>query len=230
MNAFILALLLIGGDDFQWSVTESPSFSWNVTEGGDNASLSNDSAVPGTDAPTTSGAAPGSALARSGAASDLRSAIKSYRESGGVRYFVRGKSDWRHLIEDHGWKAEQIRGLGLDELQFLHGATHTGRINPSNYVAVTPSAPFTPEAVSLPPSGADTKPVVKCFTQANCKSCRNSEKHDWSSEEFTVTHTDKAPDWVEAFPCYYWQAKSGRWKYYYGFSPGELRRTWKATQ
>lgn len=58
MNALLLALCAaIGADDFQWAVTDASAFSWSITTNGGDASLPQDAAVPGTDAPPSSGSA-----------------------------------------------------------------------------------------------------------------------------------------------------------------------------
>ena len=228
MNAFILALLLIGGDGFQWTVTESPSFSWTVTEGGDNASLPNDSAVPATDGQPFPDGASGSPPAHTGAPSDLRSAIRAYRDSGGVRYYVRGKSDSQHLTQDHGWSAEQIRGLGLDELQFLHGATHTGKIQPNLFVAAPGSAaPFTPADATPRPSGADTKPAITITVAPfHCPPCNQLKRMDW--KDFDVTW--KTGGNVRAYPEISWTDKRGTKRTLTGaYSPWRVRWSYDRT-
>lgn len=218
MNTLIALLLCVGqADDFRWAVTESPSFSWSITEGGDDASLANDSSVPGTDAPEST-------------AADLRAAIREYRASGGQRYYVRGKTDWQHLTQDHGWTAEQIRGLGLDELQFLHGATHTGAIQPEQFVAANRNAaPFAPETVSLPSPGADNKPENKpenkpsiTITVApfHCPPCNQLKRMDWSG--FDVTW--KTGGSVQAYPEISWTDKRGTKRFLTGaYSPWRVK-------
>lgn len=60
----------------------------------------------------------------------LRERIAAYRDSGGQPWYVSGMTDAQHLVNDHGWSASELRGLTVAELQLLHGASHTGRIQP----------------------------------------------------------------------------------------------------
>ena len=63
----------------------------------------------------------------------LKAAVQAYMAAGGQIAYVQGKSDRAHLIEDHGWSAAQLTGLTQSELMYLHGATHNGKISPTDY-------------------------------------------------------------------------------------------------
>jgi hypothetical protein len=233
MSIILLLALVCGDDGFKWAV-DSPSFTWAV--GGGDESLTNDSSVRGTESPTAPSACrcggdhrKAECSCRSCRCTGLVNAIRDYRAAGGQPAYVRGKTDSQHLVDDHGWSVDQVRGLTVEQQQYLHGASHAGKITPESVAA--PVAPFSPETNRTPSPGAVPKPVVQCFTQDNCGPCRDSEGHNWSDERFAVAHTDdNVPEWVEAFPCYYWKTKAGGWHRYYGFDPAALARTWERTQ
>jgi len=64
----------------------------------------------------------------------LRERIAEYRQRGGVPWFVNGgHTTLQHLIDEHGWSAAQLRGLTQNELDELHGASHTGQIKAADF-------------------------------------------------------------------------------------------------
>lgn len=118
MHALLLLIVLAA----------EPVVSLDWKEGGDTSSRPLERTVVAHDAQPGADAVP-----TPSAPVSLKQAIAAYRASGGVRYYVRGKSDAAHLVEDHGWTYQQIAGLSFDEIQFLHGASHTGKISPSEF-------------------------------------------------------------------------------------------------
>lgn len=88
----------------------------------------------------------------------LRERIRAYRDSGGEPWYVRGKTDVQHLIDDHGWSSSELRGLTVAELQLLHGASHTGRIVPGKTATIV--------AVSEP-----QEVIVYSPASFNCPAC-----------------------------------------------------------
>ncbi|MCP6756473.1 hypothetical protein NL533_33100, partial [Klebsiella pneumoniae] len=60
----------------------------------------------------------------------------------GTRWYVtQGEPEPEHLIHVHGWTAEQLRVLTDDELHLLHGMSHTGLVNPKDYVVSVDAQP-----------------------------------------------------------------------------------------
>jgi hypothetical protein len=55
----------------------------------------------------------------------LKDRIAAYKARGGRAWYVQGKSDSQHLVDDHGWTWPEINGLSASELQYLHGMSHT---------------------------------------------------------------------------------------------------------
>lgn len=205
MNSFALLLMLVLGLDHSGTLVSSP-------KGGDSDLTANDSLSTGTEAPS------------------LKAAIAKYIDGYGRRYYVRGKSDSQHLIEDHGWTAEQIRGLTLDEIQYLHGATHQGRIKPEDFdnVAVSHAAPFSRgESVGPRSPGADNKPAITiAVAPFHCPPCNQLKTFDWSG--FDVTW--KTGGAVSAFPEISWTDKRGTKRILTGaYTPNRVRWSYNRT-
>lgn len=165
-------------------------------------------------------------------AKSLRDAIRDYRQSGGVRYYVKGKTDAQHLTQDHGWTQQQIAGLSGDELQFLHGATHVGAIKPGdfpNVVAGTPTVtPFTP-AESPSSVGGSTRPKIRIISPAtwDCGYCPGHRNQDWSAFDATFEKRDGLP----SYPATEWVDARGVTRRLYGQrTPNQVRWSWERTQ
>lgn len=165
------------------------------------------SVEPGSDAVPTPSVAPVS----------LKQAIAAYRAAGGVRYYVRGKSDAAHLVEDHGWTYQQIAGLSYDELQFLHGASHTGKISPSDYGTV-----------------CSTRPVVTVYTTrgnwcAACNLVKGWKDDDDLPFDVSVVYDEGKP-WL---PYIEWKDRNGYRKWFgsqYTPSKRNVVSSWRQTQ
>jgi hypothetical protein len=248
---FILTLLFLG-----WLLGSpgdaEPAVESAVTSterGGDTPSLPQDVAVPGTDAPPTPGSdvppttpvvasEPLTSCQCNGDPSrcsctncrcSVRCAIASYRKGGGQRAYVRGKSDWLHLVNDHGWDSDQLRGLTVDDLQYLHGASHAGKLESSQFVAAsTNAAPFNPGAAVRHPTapGADKPSITIHLADFKCPPCDVLKGYDW--QDFDVTWVTGGAD---AYPSIAWHDKDGMRRVLRGaYSPWRVKWSWERTQ
>lgn len=150
----------------------------------------------------------GPVSAQKAASVSLKQAIAAYRRNGGVRYFVRGKTDAQHVVEDHGWTYAQIRGLTHDEIQYLHGASHTGKLQPSSF-----GAPVERPAGAPPsPAGSDSRPrLTITVAPFHCPPCNQVKRMDWSGFDVdwrTGGHVERG------YPEISWRDESGKkwWK------------------
>ncbi len=151
----------------------------------------------------------------------LREAIHEYKRKYGIRWYVSGMTEQQHLVQTHGWTQEQISGLTEDELHLLHGASHEGKINPTDFARGTPGA-----AVHTPT--VPGKPRLKIRTAPfPCPPCNDVKGYDWS--EFDVTWETGGA--VNGYPEFVWTDKRGVTRLLNGRrTPKQVRWSWERTQ
>lgn len=151
----------------------------------------------------------------------LKEAVQAYMAGGGQVAYVQGKSNRSHLIEDHGWSAAQLNGLTQQELMYLHGATHSGKISPSDYPVIQTEAE--------PVIHVDDKPLVWGYYPSwQCDYCDRAKAHDWSKYPFRIKWVLNDDEALRAYPAFHMKATKPNQKpaYYYGFNPGGLLAEW----
>jgi hypothetical protein len=180
MHSLVLVLALLGADDFQWQFSRgySEGFKWAV-----------DSSQP----------------SKQPVAKSLRDLIAEYKTAGGTQAYVRGKTDAQHLVEDHGWTYDQIRGLTVNEQRYLHGASHKGKITPDSLRPASRDGE-TDNPPSEKPPGVH-KPAITIVSPAtwDCQYCPGYRNQDWSA--FNVTFEKR--DGLAYYPATEWTDKRG---------------------
>lgn len=153
----------------------------------------------------------------------LKDAIRAYRDSYGVRWFVYGQTEQQHLVQTHGWKPEQLVGLTEDELHLLHGASHTGRLNPADFAAVQPGV--ADKGAAAP---GDSRPKITIhMAPFHCPACNTMKGYDWSGFDVTWETGGARKGYPEAS----WTDKRGWRRSTSGLhTPEQVRRVWEQTQ
>jgi hypothetical protein len=156
----------------------------------------------------------------------LRDAIRGYVEDGGQRAFVIGKTDWQHLVDEHGWAPGQLRGLNHDELQYLHGASHAGKLSSNQFVAANRNAaPFNPGAAARLPTASGADKLTIHMAPFHCPPCNTVKGYDWQG--FDVSWVTGGAD---AYPTIAWFDKDGQRRVLRGaYSPKRVRWSFDRT-
>lgn len=132
MNTIALLLLagMLGQDDTSTRILRMENellrsrLAVLTEKGGDSADPTTDNNVAG-ETPVVAPPPPEETIPEDPPPVSLKQRIAAYRARGGQAWYVRGKSDSQHLVDDHGWTWAQINGLSAIELQYLHGMSHT---------------------------------------------------------------------------------------------------------
>jgi hypothetical protein len=101
--------------------------------------------------------------------SELKAIAASYR--GPMEAGVSPKSwAWEHLKNDHGFSADQVAGLSLQEALVIHSMAHGGRVKPyrstRSQVTYTTTAPLSlPDPVTIAPPPAPAVAQRKTYAQ-----------------------------------------------------------------
>lgn len=210
MQALALALLFVAADPVNIQLE------W---KGGDPTSTSPLAAEVSQDATAGSG----DMTSDSPEPVSLRAAIAAYRKAGGQRAYVRGMTDYQHLVRDHKWSDAQLKGLTFDELQYLHGASHAGKLTPDAFRAPADATPAT-----APPAApaADKPSITITVADFYCAPCNQLKAMDW--KDFNVTW---AVGGAPAYPQISWQDARGVTRVLTGaYTPSRVMWSWKATQ
>lgn len=160
------------------------------------------------------------------ASSSVREAVRAYIKGGGQRAFVIGKADWQHLVDEHGWAPDQLRGLNHDELQYLHGASHAGKLSPNQFVAANRNAaPFNPGAAARLPTAPGADKLTIHVAPFHCPPCEQVKRMDWQG--FDVSWVTGGAD---AYPTIAWRDKDGVRRVLRGaYSPSRVRWSYNRT-
>lgn len=151
----------------------------------------------------------------------LRDAIHDYERQYGVRWFVSGMTEQQHLIQTHGWHADQLVGLTEDELHLLHGASHTGRLNPRDF-AVDGMAENRPSIASKSSDAKghdavdDSRVKVRILSPAtwDCPHCPGHRDQDWKAAGIDAEFVKQ--DGLPRYPCTEWTDSRGVTRRLYG--------------
>ena len=174
--------------------------------------------------PSDSGVEPPSPVVPPESTSSLREAIEEYRRTNGTRWFVvQGLPERDHLVVEHGWTHEQIAGLTDDELHLLHGMSHTGRVNPKDFLCG--KAP----AVSVMPASAGVHHITIISPATwDCPVCPGHRNQDWSAAGFDMTPVNM--DGLPRYPCTEWTDSRGVIRRLYGKrTPAQVRWSYDRT-
>lgn len=237
MQALLLVLALCGGDEFRWTVTDRPAFSWSITERGGDPSTASivvapQEAVAGPAASDAGATGPVSqTVCRcQGFKKDVCLCLKAgskchcsrtsgsvwIPDAGGVLRKTTEKADPRHPLP-----AQSVASAG---------ETRRNSSPAPGYPVTTVNGrpEWTDSSRNADEPGADTKPRITIRTAPFfCAPCNAVKAMDWSG--FDV-------DWkvggaTRAYPEISWVDARGVPRILTGaYKPWQVEHSWKATQ
>lgn len=152
--------------------------------------------------------------------------IDSYIASGGRQWYVSGMTVTQHLVRDHGFERDQLRGLSQRQLLYLHGWVHNASDDDQERYGVVAH----PGRVGAKCRDAVKRDVVTIYSPATwcCRWCEEMKAQDWSDMPFVVRFVKR--DGFRSYPRTEWEDKTGKRWFLTGFySPKRVLWSYRET-